>query len=129
MQQKNKKKNEKAVAESVQQPLLYYETNLVSTINILKCLNETNCRTLIFSSSATVYGDPSSVPINEAPQKGAHEITNPYGKTKHFVEHILMDFGNVFLFFFFFVFVCVLGLRNRVTSRKFATNNKITDTH
>jgi len=80
----------KAVGESVQKPLLYYENNLVSTFNLLRALDEGGCRSIIFSSSATVYGAPQEIPIKETtPLSGA---TNPYGKTKAFIEEIIADF-------------------------------------
>jgi len=80
----------KAVGESVRKPLWYYENNLVATFNLLTALNEGGCRSIIFSSSATVYGAPQEIPIRETtPLSGA---TNPYGKTKAFIEEIISDF-------------------------------------
>lgn len=78
----------KAVGESVEQPLHYYENNLVSTFNLLKLMDEHQVRTLVFSSSATVYGDPESLPI---PETAPLRATNPYGQTKLMIEQILMD--------------------------------------
>lgn len=83
----------KAVGESVKIPNLYYRTNLVSTLNLLDCLNETGCKSIIFSSSATVYGLPDEVPIKEDSRVG-NGITNPYGFTKYFIEQILIDYAN-----------------------------------
>jgi len=78
----------KAVGESVKEPLKYYNNNLISTINLCEVMKEFNCKNLIFSSSATVYGKPSSLPIKEdAPTS----TTNPYGSTKLFIEEILKD--------------------------------------
>jgi UDP-glucose 4-epimerase len=81
----------KAVGESVREPLLYYENNLLSTLNLLRVLQEnTACRKFIFSSSATVYGN-TPAPLTEESEAG-HGITNPYGRTKFFIEEILRDF-------------------------------------
>lgn len=81
----------KAVGESVEEPLTYYDNNLVSTINVLKVMNKYNVRKLIFSSSATVYGNPTRVPIKEdEPIKP----TNPYGQTKAMIEQILADMAK-----------------------------------
>ena len=68
----------KAVGESVKQPLMYFENNMISTLNLLKELAETACRSFVFSSSATVYGT-APAPITEDAQVGVG-ITNPYGK-------------------------------------------------
>lgn len=81
----------KAVGESVRLPLRYYENNLVSTLNLLKCMEKHEVYRLVFSSSATVYGNPKSVPICEDFPTSA---TNPYGASKLFLERILTDFGN-----------------------------------
>ncbi|MBR6811036.1 UDP-glucose 4-epimerase GalE [Candidatus Saccharibacteria bacterium] len=81
----------KAVGESVEQPLRYYENNLLSTLNILKCMKEFNVNEIIFSSSATVYGDRDNVALTEDMQTGIG-ITNPYGRTKFMIEEILKDF-------------------------------------
>lgn len=78
----------KAVGESSQIPLTYYEQNVYGTINLLKVMQEHQCKKIVFSSSATVYGDPASVPITEDFPTSA---TNPYGRTKLFVEEILRD--------------------------------------
>lgn len=79
----------KAVGESVQKPLDYYDNNVGGTINLLRALNKHNCKNIIFSSSACVYGDPKIIPISEDCPKGA--CTNPYGQTKHFIEEIMID--------------------------------------
>ncbi|MEG1581718.1 MAG: UDP-glucose 4-epimerase GalE [Clostridia bacterium] len=79
----------KAVGESVQKPLLYYNNNINSTLSVLDAMIATGCNNLVFSSSATVYGNPLIVPITEdAPIGGT---TNPYGTTKYFIERILQD--------------------------------------
>jgi len=83
----------KAVGESVQKPLLYYRNNLDSTLNLIECLNEGGCNSIIFSSSATVYGNPEEIPITEQTSVGSG-ITNPYGKTKYFIEEILKDYAK-----------------------------------
>ena len=79
----------KAVGESVAKPLEYYSNNLVSTLNILQAMRRHGVKNLVFSSSATVYGDPASVPIRE--DFPTSEATNPYGATKLFQERILSD--------------------------------------
>lgn len=79
----------KAVQESVQNPLLYYETNVGGLVNLLKVMEQYKVFSLIFSSSATVYGNPNELPITENHSTGA--CTNPYGKTKYFCEEILKD--------------------------------------
>jgi len=78
----------KAVGESVAEPLLYYENNISSTLRLLECMGRADVRRLVFSSSATVYGDPASVPIREDFPLSA---SNPYGQTKLFIEQILRD--------------------------------------
>ena len=83
----------KAVAESVQLPIKYYENNLISSINILKLTSKYNVRKFIFSSSATVYGNQSS-PLNENAQTGIG-ITNPYGMTKYMIECMIGDLAKV----------------------------------
>ena len=79
----------KAVGESVAKPLLYYQNNISASLVLFKVMTEFNVKNIIFSSSATVYGDPAFVPITENCPKG--EITNPYGKTKGMLEDILLD--------------------------------------
>ncbi|MCO5567282.1 hypothetical protein L7F22_020972 [Adiantum nelumboides] len=78
----------KAVGESVKKPLLYHGNNLVGTLNLLDVMNEAGCKKLVFSSSATVYGQPTSVPCTEESPLTA---TNPYGRTKLFIEEIARD--------------------------------------
>lgn len=83
----------KAVGESVKKPMLYYRNNLVSTLNLVECLEATGCRSIIFSSSATVYGPPEQIPITEDSRAGVG-VTNPYGKTKFFIEEMLTDYAK-----------------------------------
>lgn len=78
----------KAVGESVEQPLKYYDNNVSGTLNLCRVMAESDCKTLVFSSSATVYGDPASVPIDES---FPLQATNPYGRTKLMIEEILTD--------------------------------------
>ena len=78
----------KAVGESVEMPLKYYRNNIDSTLSLLEVMEEFSCYNLIFSSSATVYGKPKSLPIKE---DFPLSTTNPYGTTKLFIEHILED--------------------------------------
>ena len=83
----------KAVGESVAQPLRYYENNLTSTLVLLGLMEEFGVHNLVFSSSATVYGEPASMPITEEFPTGA--TTNPYGTTKVMIERILTDYAHV----------------------------------
>lgn len=78
----------KAVGESVQKPLLYYNNNLIGTINLLEVMGAYGCKKLVFSSSATVYGWPKEVPCTEDFSLCA---TNPYGRTKLFIEEMCRD--------------------------------------
>ncbi len=78
----------KAVGESTKIPLDYYEQNISGTITLLKVMKKFQCHQIVFSSSATVYGDPASVPITENFPTSA---TNPYGRTKLFIEEIMRD--------------------------------------
>ena len=78
----------KAVGESTRIPLAYYDNNIAGTVSLLKVMEETNCKNIIFSSSATVYGDPHTVPILE---DFPLSVTNPYGRTKLMLEEILTD--------------------------------------
>jgi UDP-glucose 4-epimerase len=78
----------KAVGESVQNPLEYYDNNVGGTISLLNAMTEVGIKRLVFSSSATVYGDPKYLPIDEAHPRSA---TNPYGRTKLQIENILED--------------------------------------
>ena len=80
----------KAVGESVRKPLEYYTNNLVSTLVLLNVMRKHNVKNFVFSSSATVYGDPASVPIREDFPTGG--TTNPYGTTKLFLERVLIDY-------------------------------------
>ena len=79
----------KAVGESVEKPLEYYKNNISGTINMCEVMREYGVKNIIFSSSATVYGDPEEVPITEECPKG--QCTNPYGWTKSMLEQILTD--------------------------------------
>ena len=78
----------KAVGESVEKPVDYYENNLVGTLNLIRAMNESGCKTIVFSSSATVYGSNNPVPFREEYPTSA---TNPYGYTKVMIEQILRD--------------------------------------
>jgi len=78
----------KAVGESVSQPLAYYDNNVVGTLRLLEAMGECAVKTLVFSSSATVYGDPIRLPLTEDHPLSA---TNPYGRTKLMIEEILRD--------------------------------------
>ena len=80
----------KAVGESVEKPLRYYENNVGGTINLLKCMKKHDVNKIIFSSSATVYGEQSTPKLDETMLTGMG-ITNPYGETKHVIEEILKD--------------------------------------
>ena len=79
----------KAVGESVQKPLEYYHNNVFGAINLLEVMKKYNVKNFIFSSSATVYGDPEKVPLDENCKIGG--TTNPYGTSKLFIEQILQD--------------------------------------
>ena len=79
----------KAVGESIEKPLEYYENNMNGTFVLLDTMRRYNCKNIIFSSSATVYGDPAVIPITEDCPKG--NCTNPYGQTKSMLEQVLMD--------------------------------------
>ena len=79
----------KAVGESVAKPLKYYDNNVVGTIKLLEVMREFDCKKIVFSSSATVYGNPKSCPIDESFDVGA--TTNPYGTSKYMIERILED--------------------------------------
>ena len=78
----------KAVGESVEKPLEYYRNNIVGTLNLCEVMKTAGVKNLVFSSSATVYGDPATVPITE---DFPLSVTNPYGRTKLMVEEILKD--------------------------------------
>ena len=81
----------KAVGESVEKPLAYYRNNLFSTLNLLTAMQRHGVHQFVFSSSATVYGDPETVPI---PETARLSVTNPYGRTKLMIEEILRDAAN-----------------------------------
>lgn len=81
----------KAVGESVEKPLMYYDNNVSGTLNLVREMDKAGVKSLIFSSSATVYGDPASVPIREDFPTSA---TNPYGRSKLMVEECLRDFHH-----------------------------------
>ncbi|NTV09775.1 MAG: UDP-glucose 4-epimerase GalE [Zoogloea sp.] len=78
----------KAVGESVAKPLMYYENNIAGTVALAEAMAEAGVKSMVFSSSATVYGDPASVPIREDFPTGP---TNPYGRTKWMMEYVLRD--------------------------------------
>ncbi|MFJ3058878.1 UDP-glucose 4-epimerase GalE [Herbaspirillum sp. NPDC087042] len=79
----------KAVGESVEQPLKYYDNNVVGTVRLLEAMEATGVKTIVFSSSATVYGDPQYLPLTEAHPLSA---SNPYGRSKIMVEDMLRDY-------------------------------------
>ena len=79
----------KAVGESVAKPWEYYNNNIAGTLTLVDVMRQNGCKNIIFSSSATVYGDPAQIPITEECPKG--QCTNPYGWTKSMLEQILMD--------------------------------------
>lgn len=81
----------KAVGEAVENPLEYYRVNVGGSVALLKAMQPVGCRRLVFSSSATVYGDPDTVPI---PEDHALRPTNPYGQSKLMVEQIIEDWGR-----------------------------------
>lgn len=84
----------KAVGESVERPLMYFENNLTSLMNVLKCVRDFEIPYFVFSSSCTVYGNPDVIPVTEStPTKPAE---SPYGATKQMGEQILSDFAKVF---------------------------------
>lgn len=78
----------KAVGESVENPLMYYQNNLSTTLVLCEVMKEHNCKKIVFSSSATVYGKPQALPIKE---EASLSTTNPYGTTKLMIENILND--------------------------------------
>lgn len=79
----------KAVGESVQKPIEYYTNNITGALTVLDVMRKYNCKKFIFSSSATVYGEPERIPLTEECRTGG--TTNPYGTTKLFIEQILKD--------------------------------------
>lgn len=82
----------KAVGESVEEPILYYENNIFGLINLLKCVQEFAVPDFVFSSSCTVYGNPDSIPVTE--ESPTKRTESPYGATKQMGEQILQDFTN-----------------------------------
>ena len=82
----------KAVGESVAKPIEYYQNNIMSTLVLTDLMREYGCKKIVFSSSATVYGDPEQVPITENTRTGG--TTNPYGTSKLFIEQILTDIAK-----------------------------------
>ncbi len=83
----------KAVGESVADPLRYYDVNIGSAISVLRLMKAHGVRTLVFSSSATVYGDSDTLPLTEDAHTGI-DLTNPYGKTKRIIEEMLADVAS-----------------------------------
>lgn len=81
----------KAVGESVEEPLKYFNNNIAGTINLLMTMQKYNCKKIIFSSSATVYGTTQTMPLNENSPTG---VTNPYGRTKLVIEDMLKDLST-----------------------------------
>ncbi|WEM41141.1 UDP-glucose 4-epimerase GalE [Photobacterium sp. DA100] len=79
----------KAVGESVQKPLEYYDNNVHGTLMLVDAMKQAGVNSLVFSSSATVYGDPTEIPIKETTPTG--QVTNPYGRSKYMVEECLRD--------------------------------------
>jgi len=79
----------KAVGESVQKPLMYYSNNITGTLTLMKVMDQAGVKNIVFSSSATVYGNPKVIPITEECPKG--QCTNPYGWTKSMMEQIMTD--------------------------------------
>jgi UDP-glucose 4-epimerase len=80
----------KAVGESVKQPIMYYSNNIISTLSLIETMERFNVKKILFSSSATVYGSPKTMPITETFTIGTG-LTNPYGKTKYMIEEMLAD--------------------------------------
>jgi len=81
----------KAVGESVKKPIEYYYNNVTGTLVLLDVMRKFGCKKIVFSSSATVYGDPERLPIKESDLSGAEHTTNPYGTSKAMIEQILKD--------------------------------------
>ena len=81
----------KAVGESVEKPLLYYHNNLGGTLNLCRAMQNAGVKTLVFSSSATVYGTSSEPPLREDAPRNLEEVTNPYGRSKLIIEFMLED--------------------------------------
>lgn len=83
----------KSVEESINEPLMYYQNNIISTLNLLECFKKYNIKGMIFSSSATVYSPNQEMPLTETSNVGIN-LTNPYARTKYFTEEILKDYCN-----------------------------------
>jgi UDP-glucose 4-epimerase len=83
----------KAVGESVSKPLAYYENNITGTLNLCFLMQKHGVKDFVFSSSATVYGTPKSLPMTEEADTPIHEVTNPYGRTKLMMEYVLRDWS------------------------------------
>lgn len=81
----------KSVSESMEKPILYYDVNINGTINLLKAMDLSGCKEIIFSSSATVYGVPEYFPVDE---NHKCDPINAYGRTKYFIEHIVKDWSK-----------------------------------
>ena len=81
----------KSVPESASIPLDYYINNVTGTLNVLECMKNNNVKNFVFSSSSTVYGVPSYLPLDEKHLLVGSKIASPYGKTKYVCEHILKD--------------------------------------
>jgi len=81
----------KAVGESLKLPVRYYDNNITGTLKLLELMDEYNCHTIVFSSSATVYGSENQMPLTETSPTNLSNITNPYGRTKYMIEVILQD--------------------------------------
>ena len=81
----------KAVGESVEIPLRYYQNNLIGSMNLLQCMKDRDIKNLVFSSSCTVYGEPDTVPITE---ENRLQTTSPYGRTKFFIEEMCRDIAR-----------------------------------
>jgi len=86
----------KAVGESVSHPLAYYQNNLTGTVNLCRVMQSHGVANLVFSSSATVYGVPKTLPLTEGSETLLHEVTNPYGRTKLMIEFMLKDWQKAF---------------------------------
>jgi UDP-glucose 4-epimerase len=82
----------KSSGESVRNPLVYYENNIISTINLIKSMRSANVSRIVFSSSATVYGEPATMPLREDSKIG--KITSPYGRSKRMLEQIFEDIAH-----------------------------------
>ncbi len=83
----------KAVGESVEKPLRYYDNNVAGTVRMLNVLNEAGVKSIVFSSSATVYGEPKTLPLSEEMPIGT--ATNPYGWTKIMMEQVMADLAQI----------------------------------